>query len=70
MGKFLTQGALLSITLFLVSLTNNTVFWLTVPLRLGWDAARLGLYAHDLLQENLLPFYVHHQHAPHPFIIW
>ena len=70
MGKSRTHDALLSTTLFLVSLAINTIFLLTVPLRLGWDAARLGLYAHDLLQENLLPFYVHHQYAPHPFIIY
>ena len=70
MGKSRTHDALLSTTLFLVSLAINTIFLLTVPLRLGWDAARLGLYAHDLLQENLLPFFVHHQYSPHPFIIY
>ena len=32
--------------------------------------SELGLYAHDLLQEKLFPFYVYHQFAPHPLIIY
>lgn len=70
MGKYRTPGALLATSLFLVSLTTNSMHWLTVPLRPGGDASNLGLYAHDLLQEKVFPFYVYHQFGPHPLIIY
>ena len=68
MSKY--YGALLTAALFLVSLATNSLHWLTAPPGISWDGARLGLYAHDLLQEKLLPFYVYHQYAPHPLIIY
>ena len=68
MSKY--YGVLLTAALFLVSLTTNSLHWLTDPPGLNIDAVRLGLYAHDLLQEKLFPFYVYHQFAPHPLIIY
>ena len=68
MSKY--YGALLTAALFLVSLTTNSLHWLTAPPGINGDAAKLGLYAHDLLQEKLFPFYVYHQFAPHPLIIY
>ena len=68
MSKY--YGVLLTAALFLVSLATNSLHWLTEPPGIDSDAARLGLYAHDLLQEKLFPFYVYHQYAPHPLIIY
>ena len=68
MSKY--YGVLLTAALFLVSLTTNSLHWLTAPPGMSQDAAMLGLYAHDLLQEKLFPFYVYHQYAPHPLIIY
>ena len=68
MSKY--YGALLTAALFLVSLATNSLHWLTEPPGIDSDAARLGLYAHDLLQEKLFPFYVYHLFAPHPLIIY
>ena len=68
MSKY--YGALLTAALFLVSLATNSLHWLTAPPGIDSDAAKLGLYAHDLLQEKLFPFYVYHQYAPHPLIIY
>ena len=68
MSKY--YGALLTAALFLVSLATNSLHWLTAPPGISGDAAKLGLYAHDLLQEKLFPFYVYHQFAPHPLIIY
>ena len=68
MSKY--YGALLTAALLLVSLATNSLHWLTAPPGINGDAAKLGLYAHDLLQEKLLPFYVYHQFAPHPLIIY
>ena len=63
-------GALLTAALLLVSLATNSLHGLTDPPGIDSDAAKLGLYAHDLLQEKLFPFYVYHQYAPHPLIIY
>ena len=78
MSKY--YGVLLTAALFLVSLATNSLHlatnslhWLTEPPGIDSDAARLGLYAHDLLQDlvpRLFPFYVYHQFAPHPLIIY
>ena len=68
MSKY--YGALLTAALFLVSLATNSLHWLTAPPGISGDAAKLGLYAHDLLQEKLFPFYVYHLFAPHPLIIY
>ena len=70
MGKLRYSGALPAAGLFLLSLTIFSLHWLTLPLRARGDAAWLGLYAHDLLQESLFPFYVYHAYAPNPLIIY
>ena len=62
--------ARLSIALFLASLISSCYHWFQVLPYIGVDAARLGLYAHDLLQEGIFPFYVYHQFAPHPLLIY
>lgn len=41
-----------------------------VPPGLNGDAARLGLYTVDFVEAGLTPFYIYHQFAPNPFIIY
>ncbi|MDE0633243.1 MAG: hypothetical protein OXH73_17190 [Caldilineaceae bacterium] len=60
----------LSFALFLVGLAVYLMQWLALPPAIGRDAAELGLNAYDLLQENIFPFYVYHQFAPSPLIIY
>ena len=60
----------LSIALFLVSLFIYSFHWFQVLPYLGFDAARLGWHAHDLLQEGIFPFYVYHPFGPTPLIIY
>jgi hypothetical protein len=43
---------------------------LNAPPGISGDAARLGLYALDLLKRNLWPFYIEHQLAPHPLAVY
>ncbi len=62
--------AMLPGALFLVSLASYSMHWLTAPPGIGEDASRLGIYAFDFVQEGLLPFYIYHQFAPHPFIVY
>jgi len=64
-SKAMVPGAL-----FLVSLASYFMHWLTAPPGIGQDASRLGLYALDFVNEGLLPFYIYHQFAPHPFIVY
>jgi hypothetical protein len=61
---------LLSVGLFLLSLIVYSSHWLTAPPGISGDASRLGLYAFDFLQEGLAPFYIYHQFAPHPLIVY
>ena len=61
---------LLSVALFLLSLILYSSHWLTAPPGISGDASRLGLYAYDFLQDKLAPFYVYHQFAPNPLIIY
>lgn len=44
--------------------------WLTAPPGISQDASRLGIQAFDFVHEGLFPFYIHHQFAPHPFIVY
>ncbi len=61
---------LLSVGLLLLSLIVYSSHWLTAPPGISGDASRLGLYAFDFLQEGLAPFYIYHQFAPHPLIVY
>ena len=70
MGKLRISAALPAVAIFLLSLAINSLHWLTLPPTPSWDAPKLGLYAHDLLQENLFPFYIYHQFGPHPLIVY
>ena len=70
MGRHKFTSALPAVALFLLGLTINSFHWLTLPLRPGFDGSSHGLYAHDLLNENLFSFYVYHQFGPHPLIIY
>jgi len=56
--------------LLFLSLIFYSAHWLTSPPGISGDASRLGLYAFDFLQEGLPPFYIYHQFAPHPLIIY
>lgn len=62
--------ALTATALFLVGLIVYSRHLVTLPSGVDGDSVRLGLYAHDLLQENLFPLYVRHQFGPHPLIIY
>ena len=64
------RDALLPGALFLVSLACYSLHWLTAPPGISQDASRLGLYAFDFVHERLFPFYIYHQFAPHPFIVY
>lgn len=61
---------LIPLALLLLSLTVYFAHFLTAPPGLNGDAARLGLYTFDFLQEGLFPFYIYHQFAPNPLIIY
>ena len=63
-------GSLLPVALFFFSLVFYASHWLTSPPGISGDASRLGLYAFDFLQEKLIPFYIYHQFAPNPFIVY
>ena len=54
------------------SCTSYSLHWLMLPppRAINVDAARLGMYAHDLLQEGVFSFYVYHLLAPNPLIIY
>lgn len=43
---------------------------MTAPPGINGDAARLGVTAFDFLYEDLWPFYIYHQFAPHPLIVY
>ena len=58
------------IILLSCSLTTHFLRLLTSPPGINGDAARLGLYVLDLLKCNLWPFYIKHQFAAHPFVIY
>lgn len=62
--------SLLLVLLSFLSLIFYASHWLTSPPGISGDASRLGLYAFDFLQEKLVPFYIYHQFAPNPLIIY
>ena len=62
--------AVLSFTVFMVSLAFYTWHWFTAQRVINHDSSRLGLYALDLLEENIFSLYVYHQYSPNPFIIY
>ena len=61
---------LIPIVLFLVALIVYSAHFLTAPAGISGDAARLGLVAADWLYERLFPFYIYHQFAPNPLIVY
>ena len=62
--------AVLSFAVFMVSLAFYTWHWFTAQRVINHDSSRLGLYALDLLEENIFSLYVYHQYSPNPFIIY
>jgi len=56
--------------LLLLGVGMQLVHFLSSPPGISGDAARLGLYAFDFLQDNLWPFYIYHQFAPNPFVVY
>ena len=62
--------AFFSSAVFLVSLTLYSWHWLATQPDIDHDASRLGMHAVDLLEEGVIPFYIYHQYAAHPFIVY
>lgn len=62
--------AILSSAVLLVSLTLYSWHWLTTQPDIHHDASRLGMHAVDLLEEGVIPFYIYHQYASYPFIVY
>lgn len=56
--------------LLLLGLFTNFARLLTVPPGILGDAARLGLYTFDFLQDGLWPGYVYHLFGPQPLILY
>ncbi len=53
-----------------LGIVTNFITLTTVPPGLLGDAARCGIYTWDFLQDKLWPFYVYHQWAPNPVILY
>ncbi|MFQ5612207.1 MAG: glycosyltransferase family 39 protein [Anaerolineae bacterium] len=60
----------LPLLLLLLSLATHFAHFLSAPPGVSGDAARLGLYTLDFLQRDLWPFYIYHQFAPNPLIVY
>ncbi len=58
------------IGLFLLSLSSYLLIWWRYPALVNGDAARLGIHAVDFLRHDVRSFYVYHQFAPHPLLIY
>lgn len=66
----LRRDGWLSLIILLLSLPTHFMHLLASPPGINGDAARLGLYALDFLKRGLWPFYIYHQFAPHPLIVY
>jgi 4-amino-4-deoxy-L-arabinose transferase-like glycosyltransferase len=60
----------LPLFLLLLSLGTHFSHLLTAPPGVHGDSARLGLHTHDFLQRGIWPFYIYHQAAPNPLIVY
>ncbi len=60
----------LSVAFFLISLSSYYFHWFRLTPPLHHDATGLAVHARDFLQEDIFPFYIFHQHGPHPLIIY
>jgi 4-amino-4-deoxy-L-arabinose transferase-like glycosyltransferase len=56
--------------LLLLGLATHFAHLLTAPPGIHGDSARLGLHALDFIQRGIWPFYIYHQAAPNPLIIY
>ncbi len=61
---------LMPLLLLLLGLGIHAVHFFSAPPGINGDAARLGLHALDFLQNRVWPFYVYHQAAPNPLIVY
>ena len=68
-GGWLRQGILVG-SLLAVSLVSAFCHLLTAPAGINGDAARLGIHAWDFLTRGIRPFYVFHQFAPKPLLVY
>jgi 4-amino-4-deoxy-L-arabinose transferase-like glycosyltransferase len=60
----------LPLILLLLGLATHFAHLLTAPPGVHGDSARLGLHALDFIQRGIWPFYIYHQAAPNPLIIY
>jgi 4-amino-4-deoxy-L-arabinose transferase-like glycosyltransferase len=60
----------LPLILLLLGLATHFAHLLTAPPGVHGDSARLGLHAFDFIQRGIWPFYVYHQAAPNPLIVY
>lgn len=60
----------LPLILLLLGLATHFAHLLTAPPGVHGDAARLGLHAFDFIQRGIWPFYIYHQAAPNPLIVY
>lgn len=56
--------------LLLLGLGMQLLHFSAAPPGINGDAARLGLHALDLIEEQIWPFYIYHQAGPQPLIVY
>lgn len=60
----------LPLILLLLGLATHFAHLLTAPPGVHGDSARLGLHTFDFIQRGIWPFYIYHQAAPSPLILY
>jgi len=60
----------LPLILFLFGLGTHFAYLSVTPPGVYGDSARLGLHAFDFVQRKIWPFYIYHQFAPNPLIVY
>lgn len=70
MALLLTRRRGIPLALFLFGLVCQFWGYLDYPPGLGGDAARLAIHAWDFLSRGVWPFYIYHQAAPNPLLIY
>jgi 4-amino-4-deoxy-L-arabinose transferase-like glycosyltransferase len=61
---------LVPVLLLLLGLGIQLLHFSSAPPGINGDAARLGLHALDLVENRVWPFYIYHQAAPNPLIVY
>jgi 4-amino-4-deoxy-L-arabinose transferase-like glycosyltransferase len=65
-----SRSDLTPLLLLLLGFGIQFVHFFSAPPGISGDAARLGLHTLDLLQNKVWPFYIYHQAAPNPLIVY